>query len=187
MDNEGQKKVQKKGLHHAKQVNAGFWKGFKNFISRGNILDLAVGVIIGTAFTAIINALVNGVIMQFISLLTGNADFTDLVWNINTGKVDEAGLVIYTAIRYGALIQAIINFIIIAFVIYLVVMVLIKRQVKKNIEAEEEARLKAIEDEEAAKLAEEERLRKESETSQEVLLLTEIRNYLKDLNKPEAK
>ena len=175
-----EKQANKKGAN-AKKFTKGFLQGFKDFITRGNVLDLAVGVVIGAAFTAIVNALVNGIILQFISLLTGNANFTDLVWNINTGKLDANGDAIITAIKYGDLIQAIINFIIIAFVIYLVVIVLIKRQVKKNFAAEEAAKQKAIEDEEVARLEEEQRKLNEAVISRDTQLLIEIRDYLKEL------
>ena len=188
MEKENKVKKTKKERHgDAKKYTKGFFKGFKAFITRGNILDLAIGVVIGAAFTAIVNALVNGIILQFISLLTGNADFKDLVWAIDTGRVDADGVPIITNIQYGALIQAIVNFIIIAFVIYVIVIVLIKRQVKKNIEAEEEAKKKAEADAEAARLEEEAKAIEACQIPKDIELLTEIRNYLKDLSQKEGK
>ncbi|MCC6454929.1 MAG: large-conductance mechanosensitive channel protein MscL [Caldilineaceae bacterium] len=80
---------------------------FRDFINRGNVMDLAVGIIIGAAFTAIVNSLVNDLIMPIIGIITGGIDFTGLALNIG-----EASL------TYGNLIQAIINFLIIAFVVF---------------------------------------------------------------------
>lgn len=85
-------------------------KEFKEFISKGNVMDLAIGVIIGAAFQAIVTSLVNDMIMPLISLVTGNIDFTDM-----SVKVGQA------TIKYGNFITSIINFLIIAFVIFLMV------------------------------------------------------------------
>ncbi len=106
-----------------------FYKEFKEFISRGNVLDLAVGVIIGGAFQSIVKSLVDDVITPVIGLIF-KADFKDLAINIGekvdpeTGKtlMDEAGNVVYeVSIKYGAFITAVINFIIMAFVIFLII------------------------------------------------------------------
>lgn len=86
------------------------WKEFKEFISRGNVMDLAVGVIIGGAFQAIITSLVNDVIMPVITMITGKADFSDLVVNIGSAKLG-----------IGNFISAVINFLIIALVIFFMV------------------------------------------------------------------
>ena len=85
-------------------------KEFKEFISKGNVMDLAIGVIIGAAFQAIVTSLVNDMIMPLISLVTGNIDFSDM-----SVKVGQA------TIKYGNFITSIINFLIIAFVIFLMV------------------------------------------------------------------
>ena len=91
-----------------------FIKEFKEFISRGNVMDMAVGVIIGGAFTAIVNSLVNDVVMPLLSLLTGGFDFSALC--IVLGEGENAA-----TLNYGAFISAVINFILIAFVIFLVI------------------------------------------------------------------
>ncbi len=83
---------------------------FKAFIAKGNVLDLAVAVIIGGAFGAIVTSLVNDIIMPLIGVILGGTDFTTLAIT-----VDDA------SITYGNFIQAIINFLIIAFVIFLIV------------------------------------------------------------------
>jgi large conductance mechanosensitive channel len=100
------------------------WKEFREFVARGNVLDLAVGVIIGAAFGAIITSLVNDIIMPPIGLVTGGVDFTNLFISLNgeeyatLAAAQEAGA---ATINYGNFIQAIINFLIIAFMIFLIV------------------------------------------------------------------
>lgn len=88
-----------------------FMKEFKEFISKGNVMDMAVGIIIGGAFTAIVTSLVDDVIMPIISLLTGGFDFSALC--IVLGEGEGAA-----TLNYGAFIAAIINFLIIAIVIF---------------------------------------------------------------------
>ena len=88
-------------------------KEFKEFISRGNVMDMAVGVIIGGAFTAIVNSLVNDMLMPLLSLLTGGFDFSRL--SIALGEGENAA-----TINYGSFISAIINFLLIALVIFLI-------------------------------------------------------------------
>lgn len=87
-----------------------FVSEFKEFISRGNVLDMAVGVVIGGAFTAIVTALVDNIIMPLIGILVGGLDFTGL--SVKVGEV---------TIGYGAFIQAVINFLLISFVIFCVI------------------------------------------------------------------
>lgn len=96
-----------------------FFKDFKAFISRGNILDLAIGVVIGAAFTAIVNSLVNDIIKPLIALLVGG-DFSELIVVLRPETVNEAGEVIREAItlNYGNLIMAILTFFIDALVIF---------------------------------------------------------------------
>ena len=100
------------------------WREFKKFIQRGNVMDLAVGVIIGGAFGGIVNSLVNDVIMPPIGLLVGNVDFSDLYINLSGGSyasladAQSAGAV---TINIGLFINAVINFLILAFVIFVMV------------------------------------------------------------------
>lgn len=89
----------------------GFVAEFKEFISRGNVMDMAVGVIIGGAFQAIINSLVNDVVMPLISVLTGGLDFT--AWKIVMGSGENAPV-----LAYGNFITAVINFLLMAVVIF---------------------------------------------------------------------
>ena len=102
----------------------GMVKEFKEFIMRGNVMDMAVGVIVGGAFGAIVNSLVNDVIMPVISLATGKVDFTNLFISLDGNKyatlaaAQEAGGSVFA---YGSFIQAVIEFLIIALCIFLVV------------------------------------------------------------------
>ncbi|MBR5359869.1 MAG: large-conductance mechanosensitive channel protein MscL [Lachnospiraceae bacterium] len=88
-----------------------FMKEFKEFISKGNVMDMAVGIIIGGAFTAIVTSLVDDVIMPVISLLTGGFDFSALCVVLGEGEGAAT-------LNYGAFIAAIVNFLIIAIVIF---------------------------------------------------------------------
>ncbi len=100
-----------------------FFNEFKEFISRGNVLDLAVGVIIGGAFKDIVNSLVNDIISPVIGLVF-KADFKDLVIMVREEVVDTVtGEIIQPeiAIRYGAFITGVINFLIMAFIVFLIV------------------------------------------------------------------
>jgi len=103
-------------------------KEFKEFISRGNVMDMAVGVIIGGAFTAIVTSLVNDIVMPVLSLLTGGFDFTALC--LKLGEGEEAA-----TLNYGAFIAAIINFILIALVIFFIIKSINKVSKKKEPEA----------------------------------------------------
>ena len=100
------------------------FKEFKEFIARGNVVDLAVAVVIGAAFGKIISSLVDGVIMPPIGLLLGNADFANLFIDISGQKpvsLADAQLRGLPVIAYGRFLNDIINFLIIAFVIFLIV------------------------------------------------------------------
>ena len=100
-------------------------KEFKEFISRGNVMDMAVGVIIGGAFTAIVNSLVKDMLMPLLSLLTGGFDFSGLC--IALGEGENAA-----TINYGSFISAIINFLLIALVIFLIIKAINKVSRKKK-------------------------------------------------------
>ncbi|MBQ3477319.1 MAG: large-conductance mechanosensitive channel protein MscL [Clostridia bacterium] len=130
---------------------------FKEFITRGNVMDMAVGIIIGGAFTAIVTSLVNDLLMPIIGAIFGGIDFTSLKYVIRAA--DEAAGIEEAAIRYGSFIQAIVNFLLIAIVIFLLVRGLNKLRRKK----EEPAPAPAP----------------DPEPSEEVKLLTEIRDALK--------
>jgi large conductance mechanosensitive channel len=109
-----------------------FWKEFKEFISRGSVMDMAVGIIIGGAFTAIVNSLVNDIVMPILSLITGGYDFTKLAVTLGDGE-DAA------VFNYGLFISAVINFLLIALVIFCIIKSINKMKDKFDKDKEEEA------------------------------------------------
>ena len=123
-------------------------KGFKEFISRGNVVELAVGVIIGAAFKNIVDALVDGIINPLIAAVIGKHDFSDAFILTLNG----------TDVKFGLLITAVINFILMAFAIYFCIVVPMNALNARRKKAEDEA--------------------PEAEVSDEVKLLTEIRDAL---------
>jgi large conductance mechanosensitive channel len=128
---------------------------FKEFIAKGNVLDLAVAVVIGAAFGRIVTALVDGIVMPVVSLATGGVSVDDWKYVITPAQVDAAGkeIAAEAAIRYGSFLQAVLDFLIVAFVIFLVVKAY--NRVRKPAEAAPAA------------------------PAEEVLLLREIRDSLK--------
>ncbi|MBR6425317.1 MAG: large-conductance mechanosensitive channel protein MscL [Oscillospiraceae bacterium] len=146
----------------------GFFGEFKEFIMRGNVLDMAVGVIIATAFGKITTSLVNDVFMPFISWIFGARDMTALNVVVRAAQTDEAGEVVKEAITlgFGTFVSTIIDFILVALVVFLVV---------KSIN-----KARAIAEAKKAKEEVEEEAPAEPEPSAEEKLLTEIRDLLKD-------
>ena len=128
-------------------------KEFKTFIMRGNVMDMAVGIIIGGAFGKIITSLVNDIIMPVISILTGSVDFKHLKYVIEPAQGEIPELAVY----YGQFIQNLVDFVIIAFSIFIMIKMITK--------------LKAKPKEEAAP----------AKPSEEVVLLSEIRDELKKM------
>ena len=98
-----------------------FAKEFKSFISRGNVVDMAVGVVIGGAFTAIITSLVNDVIMPIIGMVTGGINFSELKATVGSAEL-----------CYGNFIQAIVNFLLVALVLFCVIKALNKMKKKEE-------------------------------------------------------
>ena len=123
-------------------------KGFKEFISRGNVVELAVGVIIGAAFKNIVDALVDGIINPLIAAVIDKPDFSDAFILTLNG----------TDVKFGLLITAVVNFILMAFAIYFCIVVPMNTLNARRKKAEDEA--------------------PEAEVSDEVKLLTEIRDAL---------
>ena len=100
----------------------GMMSEFREFAMRGNVIDLAVGVVIGAAFGKIVTALVDNVIMPPIGLLIGGVDFSDLAITLKAASVDAAGEAVPAVqIGYGMFLNALIQFIIVAFAIFMVV------------------------------------------------------------------
>lgn len=135
-----------------KNKASGIISEFKKFISRGNVIDMAVGIIMGTAFTAIVTSFVNGIVMPIVGFFIGGVNFADfkIVLKAAVGDIPEV------AITYGDLIQQIVNFLIIALVVFAMVKLLNNMQKKKEPEAPTP-----------------------EEPSDEVKLLTEIRDLMK--------
>lgn len=105
-------------------------KEFKEFAMKGNVMDLAVGVIIGGAFGKIVTSLVNDVLMPLISILTGGINFSDLKIVLKAGN--ESKKIAEVAFKYGAFIQNVIDFLIIAFCIFMMVKAMNKLTRKKK-------------------------------------------------------
>ncbi len=136
------------------------FKEFKEFISKGNVMDMAVGLVTGSAFTAIVTSLVNDVIMPCVGVIVGGVDFTDLKIVLKAASGDAEAV----TLNYGSFIQAVVNFLIVAFVIFLVVKAMNKMR------AAAEKLVKKEEEEKAAAPA---------EPPADIALLTEIRDLLK--------
>ena len=111
-----------------------FIQDFKEFAMRGNVIDMAVGVIIGGAFGKIVTSLVNDVIMPAISLFTGDVNFTNLKWTLRDAVVNEAGETVSEAVslQYGMFIQNIVDFLIIALCIFVAIRMLSKLKKKEE-------------------------------------------------------
>lgn len=136
------------------------WKEFKEFAFKGNVLDMAIGVIIGGAFGKIVTSLVNDVFMPAIGMLTGGVNFSTLKWVMSPAEVNAAGEVVKeeAAILYGSFVQNVIDFLLVAICIFTFVKLISKMHRKK---AEEPVAEEPV----AAPTSEE--------------LLTEIRDLLK--------
>ena len=138
---------------------------FKKFIFRGNVIDMAVGVVVGGAFSTIVNSLVNDIMMPIVGAIGGGTSFTNYKFVIHPAVLDEAGNVVTAeaAILYGSFIQNIINFLIIAACVFAAIKV-----------------MNAITDQFKAKEEEEAPAEPAGPTSEE--LLAEIRDLLKEKN-----
>lgn len=104
----------------------GLWKEFKAFAMRGNVIDMAVGIIIGAAFGKIVNSLVNDVLMPPLGLLLGQMDFSEFSVTLRDKVVSEAGQVVSEAVKinYGMFINTVINFVIVAAAIFALIKVM---------------------------------------------------------------
>jgi len=153
-----EEKVKKKIEKQKKTIN-NFFGEFKKFISRGNVVDLAVGVIVGGAFSKIVSSLVDNILMPTIGIIIGGQDFTTL--NLKIGD---------SVIQYGIFLQNVLDFIIVALCIFVFVKIINKLTVNKK------------EEEEKKKKEEEEKKKKEEEAKKkpaDITLLEEIRDLLK--------
>jgi large conductance mechanosensitive channel len=122
-------------------------KDFRDFVMRGNVLDLAVAVIIGVAFNAVVNSLVNDVLMQIVAAVFGQPNFDDLLLTINDGQI-----------YYGRFLTAVVNFLIIAATLFVIIKAFEEMQKRRRRQGEDVA----------------------EDKSDEVVLLSEIRDLLRD-------
>lgn len=185
-----------------KDKTKGFWAEFKKFISKGNVVDMAVGVAVATAFTAIVTAFTKGFIAPILSLLSNNASLSDMKWVIRpeVAEIAADGTKTVTtpevAILWGAFLQSIIDFLLIALVMFIllkIVMSVTKKAEKMRLEltgddkerekaaaeakAKEEAEKKAAEEAKAA--AEAEIAAEKARKARELELLEQIAASLK--------
>ncbi len=140
---------------------------FKEFISKGNVIDMAVGVIIGGAFTKIVNSLVSDLIMPALGLLTGDIDFADLKIVLAEAQLDADGVTVLKeelAIRYGVFLDALLNFLLIAIAVFAMVKII-------NTAREKAEKLRKKKEEEAPAAP--------PAPDPQIVLLTEIRDLLK--------
>src|SRR5687768_3090987 len=102
-------------------MRMGMISEFKEFIARGNVVDLAVGVVIGAAFGKIVTALVDGIVMPFVGYLSGGVNLSDAKYVLTAAQMDAAGkeVAAEVAIKYGAFLQTAVDFLLIALVIFL--------------------------------------------------------------------
>jgi len=128
-------------------------KEFKTFIARGNVMELAVGVVVGGAFSTIVTSLVDDVIMPIVGMLIGGLDFSNLSIKVGDAKI-----------MYGSFIQAVVNFLIIAFCIFLMVKAVNKLTSKIDAKKEKEKK------------------KEEAKKADNIILLEEIRDLLKAKN-----
>ena len=110
----------------------GFIKEFKEFAMKGNVMDMAVGVIVGGAFGKIVTSLVDDVLMPIVGMLTGGVDLSGLEYKMMLHAVDGGEPIAGATLKFGALIQNIIDFLIIAFCIFLMVKAMNKLTAKKE-------------------------------------------------------
>lgn len=120
-----------------------FWKEFKKFITRGNVVDLAVAVVVGGAFGKITTSLVNDIILPLIGMATGGVNISSLKWVIRPAVVvDGVETVTETAIRYGQFIQSVVDFLVIALFIFIALRLIMRaRNVIGDISEKEKRRL----------------------------------------------
>ena len=186
-----------------KDKSTGFWKDFKAFITRGNVVDMAIGVVVANAFKDIVNKFTSSFINPLVAYMTGDKSLVDLKYVIVPQELDEAGAVIQKEIAFtwGIFLQSIVDFLIIAFVLFIVLRIASHiakkaKEARERLSEEEQAaadaaaaEAKAKADAEAAAKAEAEAAAKAAADAEiaaakareieTVELLREIRNSLK--------
>lgn len=195
-------KKEKKQKVKKERKKSTFWADFKAFISRGNIVDLAVAVVVGAAFTAIVNSLVNDIIKPCIALLV-NGNLSDLAVVLRPEVLGEDGVTVVTqaiTLNYGNLIMAILTFLIDAFVIFTAIRILrnarkklqegaalLKDKLDGDNEVETKVEETVVVEETPAPAPEPEPAPAPAQDEQTVELLKEIRDLLKSEKAEETK
>ena len=195
-------KKEKKQKVKKERKKSTFWADFKAFISRGNIVDLAVAVVVGAAFTAIVNSLVNDIIKPCIALLV-NGNLSDLAVVLRPEVLGEDGVTVVTqaiTLNYGNLIMAIFTFLIDAFVIFTAIRIirnarkklqegaaLLKDKLDGDNEVETKVEETVVVEETPAPAPEPEPAPAPAQDEQTVELLKEIRDLLKSEKAEETK
>ena len=142
---------------------SGFLKEFKEFAMKGNVVDMAVGVVIGAAFGKIVSSLVNDIIMPLVGVATGGMNFTDYKWVIQQAVMDGQEVIKpEVSMNWGAWVQTIVDFLIVAFCIFVMIKFINNMRKRMEKQKEEEVAAAAV-----------------AEPTKEEQLLTEIRDLLK--------
>lgn len=169
------------------------WKDFKEFISKGNVIDMAVGVVIGASFSGVVNGLVTCIINPFVGIFTGHGGELSSLKTIITAANEEEGIA-EVAIQWGTWIQSVLDFLITACCIFIITRILMRAknliEAKKIAEAKEKEEAAKAEAEAAkaeAKAAAEEAALKRAAIEESILkesaILEEISKTLKEINK----
>ncbi len=163
-----------------------FWNDFKEFISRGNVVDLAVAVVVGGAFGKIVTSLVSNIIMPLISLATGGVSIEDWKWVIK--PADAVSGTAETALSYGIFIQSIIDFLIISFFIFLTIKLIqnsrknidkLATDIKKKSKRQKAVATESAENVEVSVVEKNEETKEINNDDVQTKLLEEIRDLLK--------
>lgn len=191
-EREKRKALRKKQKELLKKENVSFWSDFKKFITKGNVLDLAVAVVISTAFNAIVNGLVKNIITPFVTYFTSGVSIDEWEYVLREEVLDAEGAVEVAkiSIQYGLWLQAIVDFLIIALSVFAVVRIIRKAERKLNAKEiakkeAEAAKKKAEEDAKAAEakaIADAEKAARDefyANVKEQSVLLREIRESLK--------
>ena len=174
-------KVEKAAKKMKKQSES-FWSDFKKFITKGNVLDMAVAVVVASAFNAIVNGLVKYIITPLITYATSGVSINEWEWVVREEVLDAAGAVVTSkiSVQYGLWLQAIVDFLIIAFSVFVVVRVI--RNTERALrakelaeKAEEEAAKKAADDKKAAEAAEAAKAAAEAQKAREDAFLADVK------------
>mgnify|MGYP002524372713 CR=1 FL=1 len=134
-----------------KERISGFFADFRAFINKGNVVDMAIGVIIGGAFSKIVSSLVGDIVMPLLGLVTGQVSFTDLKLTLRAAEVAEDGTVISEAVTmaYGQFLQNVLDFLLVAFCVFLAVRTISKlRAMEERLGKEQAMQEMAVQNEE---------------------------------------